>query len=367
MNGPEHLEADRRPLRRRSAWLVGGVALVVVGGLAVVRLTGSGPAPAPAPTASRIVRTSSTAGAGAARHGWPTGLGLAQGTLYVLADDGLHTVDVTGGLVEQATLDLGPGREELTSLASGVLLWSPTGGRARVLPYAGAEAVRPSGPLRSAAAVLPGPDGKAWAAVGDRGSAVGRTWVPADETGATGPGVRVTGTAVGDGSGGLLGVSRRSVRHVVPGPARDVGPGTLLAVGSDGYVVNRCVAGTCTALLHERSGDRITPVRVAASPNPQRPASGTDPAALSPGNSFLAETFTTDLGDQVRVSRVGPSPDVLRNFPGGRRGTSLLWLTDRWLVATSAGGLALYDAEDDTLLTPTLPFTEPSRLAFRPA
>ena len=112
------------------------------------------------------------------------------------------------------------------------------------------------------------------------------------------------------------------------------------------------------------SDDRVTTVRTAAPPNSQRPVSGTDPATLSPGHRFVAETLVTDLGDQVRVSRVAPEPEVLRTFPRGGRPTALLWLSARWFVATSGDGLVLHDDAADTLLTPTLALHAPTRLAL---
>ena len=210
-----------------------------------------------------------------------------------------------------------------------------------------------------------GPAGTAWARTASPTGGVS-TWVQADEDGAVGPRVTVRGRALADGAGGLFEVRDGTVRHRYPGRARDLGRARVLAVGPDGYVLDRC-AGTCTAELHRTDG-QVAPVATQAAPNPQPDPADVITGSVSPGNAYLAETLPTEVGDQVRVSRVSPVAQVLRTFPAGDRRPTSTWLSQRWLLAASGDHLVLYDAETDTLLAPRTDLGgSPTQVVFVPA
>ena len=365
MDGPERLEVGRAPLRRRTWWLVLAAALAMVVGLAVVRVTGETSTPAPGPTPSPGGAGSARLAPGTPSAAWPAR--IAAGTLYVLAEDGVHSIDASSGFVGEVAADVDPEDAELTLMLAGVLLWSPGTGPKGLFYQPGSVPERLLGPGRTGHSFLPAADGDVWVAREDqRDPGRPTTWVRADDTQARGPRVRVDGLAVADGAGGLFDVGPSGVHHVHPGARRDLGPGSVLAVGPDGYVINGCAGGSCVPQLHDRTSGRVSAVDTAAPPNPQRAVASFDPGALSSGNRFLAETLSSDVGDQVRVSRVGATPQVLRTFPGGSTRTSYAWVSDDWLVSTSEEQLVLYDAATDTLLTPPLPFTGASELVFAP-
>lgn len=339
-----------------------GLALLVVAGTAVVRSNGD-PAPGPTPPASSVSAGGSSP---PPSPGWPVDIGLEPGTVWLVARDGITGIDSSSGFVRHQDVDVDPSTTHLTPMSLGVLAWSTDGGPTQLVGVAGTGSTRPVGPARSAERVLPGPDETVWVAGRpSRGRVATTSWVQADGERATGPRVRVPGSAVGDGSGGLFGVAGRTVRHLYPGAPQDLGTGSVLAVGQDGWVVDRCFGGTCTAELHERSG-QVSTVATAAAPNPQQPVDPAAPGSLSGRNRFVAETVPTDVADQVRVSRVGPTPQVLRTFPAGSHGGASAWLSDRWLLASSGERLVLYDAASDTLLTPHLDLEAGTELVFRP-
>ena len=330
---------------------------MVVTALAVVRL-GSGrpaPSPSPGPTPTTASTVSSSA------DGWPVGVGLPSGTVWVLAADGVSSLDVGSGFVDHRGLEVDPARTTLTPLAPGAVAWSP-GGRATIL--LGLDRLG-GDPLRTARAVLPGPAETVWARTAAPAGGV-PTWVQADGDGVVGPRVTVRGRALVDGAGGLFEVRGGTVRHRYPGRPLDLGRARVLAVGPDGYVLDRC-AGTCTAELHRADG-QVGPVATQAAPNPQPDPADLSPGSISPGNRYLVETLPTDVGEQVRVSRVSPVAEVLRTFPAGDRRPSSTWLSERWLLAASGDHLVLYDAATDTLLTPRTDLGgSPSQVVFVPA
>src|SRR5205807_1283192 len=132
--------------------------------------------------------------------------------------------------------DVEPEGTLLTSMASGVLVWSGGRGHKLLVTAPGADPAPVNGPVRSASAVLPGPGGTVWVTTGGARYPSGRTtWTEADQERATGGRVEVRGLAVPDGAGGLFDVDPTTVRHVHPGPPRDLGAGHVLAVGPDGY------------------------------------------------------------------------------------------------------------------------------------
>ena len=338
------------------------VVLVVVVALGVVRLgqgrTGPTPTPGPTPTGASSHPAASDS---ASADGWPVGVGLPSGTVWVLAGDGISRLDVTSGFLDHLGLEVDPARTVLTPLAPGAVAWSPSGRAASLL---GLD--RESGdPLRRARAVLPGPAGTVWARTAAPAGGVS-TWVQADGDGVAGPRVAVRGTALADGAGGLLEVRDGAVRHVYPGRVLDLGRARVLAVGPDGYVLDRCGDGTCSAELHRTDG-AVDPVLTEAAPNPQPDRSEVAPGSVSPGDRYLVETLPTEVGDQVRVSRVSAVAEVLRTFPAGDRRSSEAWLSDRWLLAVSEDHLVLYDAATDTLLTPDLGLDGPTQVVFVPA
>lgn len=368
MAEPERLEVDGS--RSRPTWLVLLVAVVVLGGLLVIRLSSAqGPAP---DTVGPPVSTSSTRSGPATTPPppWPVGRGLPSGTLYVLAGSDVYSVDVASGLVEPLGLDrLEPDQAVLTAMAPGVLVWSGDGQPKRRLWYAGGPIEQTLGPLRSAASILPASGENVWTtAQQDRRPFKDAIWVLANDRGATGQRVRIRGLAVPDGAGGLLDVERTRLRLNGPGTDGKVVVGTyLIAAGPDGLMVDSCTGGLCTPELRDRASGQTSALGPPAPSSPSRAVAVFDPGALSPGNRFLAESGSNqDGGFELRITATAAPLTPVRTIPVGSRSTTLTWLSDRWLVATSAAGLLLYDAGNDTVLAPSLPFQQPTQLVFQP-
>lgn len=364
MAGPERLEVEGS--RRRPSWWVLLVVVALLVGLLAVRLHS---APDEVPDA---VRPSGPAARPPARPStpWPQGRGLPSGTLYVVAGTDVSGVDVASGLVQPLGLDhVDPDQALLTAMAPGVL-FSPAEGRPRSrIWFPGSGSVQAAGPVRSAASVLPAADGEVWTRTRqDWTPSDGATWVQAGDDGATGRRLRVRGLAVPDGAGGLLDVEASSVRVARPEADGEVVGTSVRGVGPDGLVVAACEAGACTLELHDRPSGRTTALGPAGAPDPDWFSAALDPAALSPGNRFLAVPGPDQHGGfEVRLGPTAAPGTVRRTIPVGSRSADLTWLSDRWLAVTSADGLLLYDATDDVVVAPSLPLQRPTQLVFEPA
>ena len=359
MDGPEQLEigAPRAP-RRRRRWLELGAALLVVAGLGVVRAAGLSAVHEPAPTPPTRAASDSSS-----PQPWPVGAGLPAGTLFVLANEGVYTVDAGSGLVTKSHAEVDTGESMLTPMSGGVLLWSDSGHpQARLLAYGSRDPREVDRAVGGANTFLPGPDGRVWAArVDQQNPARQNAWRLMDDAGRVTARADVQGYALADGSGGIFGVDDPTVRHVYPEPERwrDV---DVLATGPDGYKLLRCAGGRCAVELHDRNTGATTAA------GPIDPPS--DPGALSPGNRFVASVSHAPTQDndneELRVAQAG-SGALLSSFPTGAYGTTAVWLSDRWLLATSDLGLVLYDAVDDVLLRPVVPIDAVRQLVWQPA
>lgn len=344
MPEPEHLEVERSP--RHPTWLVLLVVVVVLGGLLIIWLSTTS---SPTPDAVRPPSSTVPAGVpGVAPPPWPVGRNLPSGTLYVMAGNDVDSIDLASGLVEPMGVDdLDPDQAILIAMAPGILVRPGAGRPARRLWYAGGPVGQPIGPLRSAASILPASGEDVW------------TTTQRER--------RPTKNALWMLSGGLLDVEHGGVRLTGPGTKGLVVGTYLQAVGPDGLVVDSCTANLCTPELRERASGRTTALGPPSPPSPDRATAVFDLGALLPGNRFLAASVSNqDGGFELRVTDTAASPDSVRTIPVGGRSTDLTWLSDRWLVATSTDGVVLYDADDDTVISPSLPFRQPTQLVFQP-
>ena len=286
-----------------------------------------------------------------------------------MAGNDVDSIDLASGLVEPMGVDdLDPDQAILIAMAPGILVRPGAGRPARRLWYAGGPVGQPIGPLRSAASILPASGEDVWTTTQrERRPTKNALWMLSGDRGAVGPRVRIHGLAVPDGAGGLLDVEHGGVRLTGPGTKGLVVGTYLQAVGPDGLVVDSCTANLCTPELRERASGRTTALGPPSPPSPDRATAVFDLGALSPGNRFLAASVSNqDGGFELRVTDTAASPDSVRTIPVGGRSTDLTWLSDRWLVATSTDGFVLYDADDDTVISPSLPFRQPTQLVFQP-
>ncbi len=352
MSGPERLDVGR-PSRGRGVRVLGAaLAVAVLVGLVLVRQADPfdrrpvlAPTPYPAPTAA------------AADGRWPrTGL---SGTVYVLSDDALSTLDVGSGLVSPTDVAVEPGQTALTPYAGGVLAWDATGGHAPRLLFDGQLEIEVPDALHEETTFLPGPDDGVWGARSDlfEGTAPTR-WSLYDPEGHVRGSARVTGDALPDGGGGLFGAGGTDLDHVWPRQGRRQPGARLVATGQDGWVVRRCSGGGCRAELNVRATGKEVPLALVPTAEP-------DVGALSPGDRDVAYEAP---GDQPKVhvvplDRSGP----LRFFPSGSRGFAVSWLSDRWLLAASGADLVLYDTRDQVLLHPALGVQDVTQLVWQPA
>lgn len=326
------------------------VVLVVVVGLAVLRLGGSTRDTSPSPTAppARVSSPSPQA--------WP--VGLPPGTVLVGAAGRVDTLDSGSGELTRTSVASDPATTSLTRVAGGVIVWrSGSPGSQTLL----ADASSPSpgrGGLASGTSFLPGPDGLVWARSG-RGSKKS-TWRLVDADGRATRSVRADGSVVGDGSGGLLTVGKQGVRPLFPRPRQSWETGQVVATGPEGYVVRSCVESVCRFRLHQHGGGADTDLDTAVG---EETSGGT----LSPGNRLLAVTETVGGTSTLRVSVVATG-EVKEIFSEpGRSTNDAVWLDDRWLVLVSEDELVLYDADDDRVVTPDLPLSSLGPLAWTSA
>ena len=358
MGAPEQLDIGAPPSPRRGRWLILGLVVLVVSGLGVVRATGLGMVhePGSVPTPTRAASDPSTP------QPWPVSAGLPAGTVVVLANEGVYTIDAASGLVTKNRARIDAGDSTLTPMSGGVLVWGGSE-KTQLLAYGSRDPRYLGRTVRAANTYLPAPDGRVWAArIDPRIPARRNTWSLVDDEGRTSSQVEVRGFAVGDGSGGLFGVDDETLRHVYPEPMARWRGVDLRATGPDGYELLRCASGACAVELH----DRVTGATTTAGPV----AAGSDPGALSPGNQFVATLGHGPAQDgedeELQVVQAG-SGALLCSFPAGRYGSAFVWLSDRWLVATSDLGLVLYDAVDDVLLHPVVPIDAVRQLVWQPS
>ena len=330
--------------------MVLGLVVVVVVGLAVLRLSGSEPdtAPAPGPTPVRV--------SAPARQAWPDD--LPAGTLFAGAAGRVYTIDTSSGALARTSAEADPGRTSMTRLGDDVLVWRQ-GSRTRQLLEAGSRTAAPvRGELRSATSFLPGPGGRVWTTRGPRSGS--STWRLVDADGRVTTSVEVDGAAVSDGAGGLFGSGRQDFRPTFPRPRRPRQAGQVIAAGPDGYLVRSCAETECRFTVHRHGDDTGTAIDTAV-------GEVTSGGTLSPSNRFLAVTETVGGTSTVRVSVVA-SGQVLDIFAEPKESRSdAVWLDDRWLALISEDHLVLYDAADDRVVTPAVPLSSVGPLAWRPA
>lgn len=350
---PDRLEAGGLRLGRGRTWLVAVLVLVVVAGLVVLRFdrSGSGTSPAPGPTPS----ATSSAPPGES-HDWPTG--LPAGTLYVAAGDRINLLDARTGRLTRTRVEAAPRAASLTPSGSGVLVWQRGTSARRALLVDGYNLNPLPRRLATAKSFLPAPGGAVWAA-----GAEGRTttrWQRVDADGRATTSVEVAGTALADGSGGLLSVSRGGVRPAYPPSDQQRQAVDVVATGPAGRVTRACGAGGCRFVLHHRSGEADTELVTAVGDD-------TLGGTLSPTNRLLAVTEEVGGTSTVRVSLVGTGQiaEIFDAPPGSS--SDAVWLDDRWLALLSEDQLVLYDATDDRVVTPAIPLSSVGPLAWVPA
>ncbi|HEY0238202.1 MAG TPA: hypothetical protein VGC37_06120 [Friedmanniella sp.] len=288
-------------------------------------------------------------------HAWPAD--LPPGTLYAVADGRVQTIDSRDGRLTRTGARTGSGETSLTPLAGGVLVWR-AGGRVRVVVTTGGTVRAVGGRLRSASAFLPGPHGSVWAAGLERPERM--TWRRLDADGRPATSVGVDGSAQSDGGGGLLSITSRGVRPVVPSSRRPRQRGEVVAVGPAGYVRRSCSRGECRFTLHHHAAGPDTELTTAVGED-------TTAGVLSPTNRLLAVTETVGGTSTLRVSVVATGQIVeIFDEPGGSAADAV-WLDDRWLALSSADQLVLYDATDDRVVVPDVPLSGSGPLAWLPA
>lgn len=347
MAGPEYLQGGGARLGRRRPWVLVAV-LVVLGGLTAVRLVGSDPETSPAPAPTPVAPASPTS------QVWPDD--LPSGTLFAAAGGAVHTIDTRTGVPTRTGVETDRVRTSMTGLGDGVLVWQQ-GGRARHVLAAGRGVQPVRGELRGATSFLPGPDGSVWATRGGQGQI---TWRLVDADGRASRSIRVRGSAVSDGSGGLLEVGRRGFRVAYPAARGTRQAGEVIATGPDGYVVRSCLRSVCRFVLHHHSHARDTELTTAV-------GNQTSFGTLSRANRLLAVTETVGGTTTLRLSAVRTG-QILRIFPTPKQSSNdAVWLDDRWLALISEDQLVLYDADEDRLVLPDLPLHSIGPLAWRPA
>ena len=350
---PDRLDAGGVRLGRRRAWLVVVLVLVVVVGLVVLRLdrssSGSSPAPVPTPAPTTVA---STAGES---HDWPAD--LPAGTLYVASGGRVQLLDGRTGRLTATEVPVAPRAASLTPLGTGVLVWQ-RGTRARRALLVEGYSLHPlPRDLATARTFLPAAGEAVWAA-GTEGR-VSTRWRRVDASGKTSKDVQVAGSAVADGSGGLLSVTRGGVRPAYPPSEQQRQAADVVATGPAGRVTRACGATDCRFVLHHRSGEADTVLDTAVG---EQTSGGT----LSPTNRLLAVTEEVGGTSTLRVSFVGTGQIAeIFDEPAGSTADAV-WLDDRWLALVSADRLVLYDATDDRVVTPDLPLGDIGPLAWRP-
>lgn len=330
--------------------MVLAVVLVVVVGLAVLRLGRSTPDTAPRPDTTPAGVSSPTPDA------WP--VDLPPGTLFAAAGGWVYTIDAGSGALTRTSVRTGVVGTSMTFLAHGVLVWRQGTGAKQLLLGDGPGSSPVRGELRTGTSFLPGPDGLVWATAGRRsGSTV---WRLVDVGGRATRSVSIQGSVVGDGAGGLLGVDQDGVRPLFPSARRSRRAGEVIATGPAGYVLRSCAETDCRFTLHRRGDDTDTNLDTAVG---EETSGGT----LSPANRLLAVTETVGGTSTLRVSVVATG-EVKFIFPTPKQSTNdAVWLDDRWIALISEDQLVLYDADDDRVVTPAVPLSGIGPLAWRAA
>ena len=302
---------------------------------------------------------------------WPLNKGLPSGTLYVLAGNDVYSIDVaTGFVVPLGVGPVNPVKTVLTAFSTGVLVWSTQGQPERRLWYVAGPIEQPVGPLMTAASILPASGGTAWITSQqqrDPSKDAGAIWALANDRGVTGRRVRIRGFAVPDGAGGLLDVERTGVRVAGSGNGGKVVGSYLLGSGPDGLVVDSCTDNSCTRELRDRVSGKVLTLGPDEPPTADSGSAVVAAGALSPGNHFFAEAGSDrDGGFDLRVTPT-TAPISAQTIHLGSRSTSLAWLSERWLAATTDDGLFLYDANADVTVATSLPLQDPTQLLLLPA
>lgn len=330
------------------------LVLVVVVGLLVLRLdrSGSGSSPAPVPTPA----PTTVASAAPESRDWPTD--LPAGTLYVASEGRVQLLDGRTGRLTRTRVQAEPLLASMTPLGTGVLVWQE-GTRARRAFLVGGNRLDPlPRDLATARTFLPA-DGEAVWAAGAEGRVTTR-WRRVDVAGRTSTTVGVAGSAVADGSGGLLSVTRGGVRPAYPPSGQQRQAADVVATGPAGRVTRACGPTDCRFVLHHRSGEADTVLDTAV-------GADTSGGTLSPTNRLLAVTEDVGGTSTLRVSFVGTGQIAQIFDEPADSTTDAVWLDDRWLALVSEDQLVLYDATNDRVVTPVVPLSSVGPLAWRPA